>query len=97
MDDDWRLQGQEKYLSGVRLVWKQYREWSPSHEHDHCSFCWAKFMDRDDVTDVLREGYAAQGAGPQGQDDYHWVCANCVRDFSDRFRWTVEGGPHAAA
>jgi hypothetical protein len=94
VDDDWRLQGQERYLSGVRLIWKDYREWSPDWEHDHCAFCRAKFMNRDDVPDVLQAGYAAQGAGPNGEDDYHWVCAVCAREFTERFGWTVVGGPH---
>ena len=45
MDDDWRLRGQEDYLQGATLLLKAYRAWSVDWEHDHCEFCWAKFMD----------------------------------------------------
>ena len=38
---------------------------------------------------VQTEGYAAVGTGPEGQDDYHWVCAACFNDFHERFGWTV--------
>lgn len=51
-------------------------------------------MNRDDVPDALREGYDAQGTGPQGRTDYHWVCADCTRDFKERFDWTIVGGPY---
>ena len=94
MGDDWRLTGQDKYLIGATLVWKQYREWSPEWEHDHCAFCWAKFVRRDEVAGALHAGYAVQGRGPSGQDDYHWVCADCARDFTSRFNWTLVGGEH---
>jgi hypothetical protein len=93
MGDDWRLMGQGKYLTSATLVWKSYQEWSPTWEHDHCEFCFAKFVNRDDVPDTLRQGYAAQGTGPHRQNDYHWICANCARDFTQRFGWTVLGGP----
>ena len=85
--------GQERYLMGATLVWKPYREWSPTWQHDHCAFCTTKFMDRDDVPGALREGYAVQAAGPQGEDDYHWVCATCAHDFRDRFEWRLVGAP----
>ncbi len=61
-DDDWRLQGQDKYLRGVKLRRKRYTwqpdwnpDWNPDWDHDHCDFCWAKFMDVD-LPDVLRSG-----------------------------------------
>lgn len=43
--DDWRLHGQEKYLQGITLTWKRYRAPSATWDHDHCAFCWAKFVD----------------------------------------------------
>ena len=104
MEDDWRLdRGQEDYLQGAALVWKPYRAWSEPWEHDHCQFCWAKFVDpsisavdaklvREDST-VLTEGYAALGTGPAGEDGYHWICAACFNDFRERFAWRVVGDP----
>jgi hypothetical protein len=104
MGDDSRLAGQERYLEGATLVKKPYRAWSEAWEHDHCAFCWAKFVDPDssearrarEDSQVLTEGYAALGAGPNGEDDYHWVCERCFNDFYSRFGWHVQGGePHA--
>ena len=99
MEDDWRLTGQETYLQGATLVRKPYRAKGAASEHDHCAFCWAKFVDtsfsdahaamaRDDSA-VQTEGYAAVGTGPGGQGDYHWVCVACFNDFRERFEWTV--------
>ncbi len=99
MDDDWRLTDQDTYLQGATLVWKPYRASSGASEHEHCVFCWAKFVDpifsdahaamtREDST-IQREGYAALGTGPDKQDDYHWVCATCFVDFRERFEWRV--------
>ena len=99
MTDDWRLTTQEEYLSGATLVRKPYRVWSETWEHDHCAFCWAKFIDpshspehaamvRDDPS-IQTAGYAAVGAGPEGQDDYHWICDGCFQDFRERFGWIV--------
>ena len=82
-EDDWRLlRGQENYLKGVTLRWKKYTRYSPQWDHDHCSFCWAKFMDAD-YPDALREGYATL-------NDYHWICKECYEDFKDMFEWKVE-------
>jgi hypothetical protein len=80
---DWRLQGQERYLEGVTLFHRQYRRnlKDPSWDHDHCEFCWAKFMVKD-YAEVLHEGYTTE-------DDYHWICGECFRDFKDTFGWKV--------
>jgi hypothetical protein len=79
--DDWRLFGQEKFLKGVTLEWMRYRQYSPSWDHDHCSFCMARFQDSDEP-DILREGYATL-------DEYYWICRNCFNDFKELFQWTV--------
>jgi len=82
-DKDLRLRGQENYLAGVTLVRRPYRRYAakPKWDHDHCAFCWAKFM-VEDHPDVLHEGYATL-------DDYHWICERCFKDFRELFRWTV--------
>jgi hypothetical protein len=77
---DWRLQGQEQYLTGVLLVKKRYRKRSESWDHDHCKFCWRKFSER---PGDLNEGYATE-------DEYYWICENCYGDFREQFRWTVK-------
>jgi hypothetical protein len=87
-DDDWRLQGQERYLSNATLFWRSWQQSRPNWDHDHCSFCWAKFLDRDDAPDVLREGYTTD-------DAYRWICASCAADFAARFKFTLIGGPAA--
>jgi hypothetical protein len=78
---DSRLSGQEKYLLGVKLFWKRYTRYSDQWDHDHCSFCNAKFM-VEDLPDVLHVGYTSE-------DRYHWICESCFHDFKDRFQWEV--------
>jgi len=79
---DWRLQGQEKYLKGVTLVPRRYRRSAPNPnwDHDHCEFCWAKFMVED--AHGLHHGYATH-------DDYRWICEKCFEDFKSMFEWKV--------
>jgi hypothetical protein len=81
-EPDWRLQGQEEYLSGVRLVRRRWRQSRPGGDHDHCEFCWAKFG-QEQLGDVLREGWTTP-------DEYRWVCDVCFNDFKDQFRWQIE-------
>jgi hypothetical protein len=91
MDDDWRLMGQERYLKGAAFVRKPYTRWSVDWDHDHCDFCQRKFVEANghpEDDDEKTVGYAAVGTGPEGQDDYHWVCDDCFADFRERFGWT---------
>ena len=88
-ENDWRLTGQEKYLKGVPLWRKRYVRYSESWEHDHCEFCWAKFM-VEDYPDVLHEGYATE-------DNYRWICEQCFEDFKDLFGWKVMGAKESDA
>lgn len=83
-DDDWRLQGQERYLARAILIRRSYRPYpaNPRWDHDHCEFCWAKFTVEDEP-DALHEGYSTE-------DEYRWVCERCVADFQDRFEWTLK-------
>ena len=81
-DDDWRLQGQERYLRGVTLHRRAYRRPRPGWDHDRCEFCGAKFAGSGDPAG-LREGYTTA-------DEYHWVCPQCFGDFSERFGWPAE-------
>jgi hypothetical protein len=88
---DWRLTKQSRYLQGVQVRFKRYQKPRPEWDHDHCSFCWAKFMETDDPNakpDCLHEGYATVARG-QWKDDYHWICATCFDDFQMQFEWKV--------
>lgn len=87
-DDDWRLQSQERYLSNATLFWRAWHQSRPNWDHDHCSFCSAKFMDRTDGSAVLHDGYTTE-------NEYYWVCADCARDFAQRFKFNLIGGPAA--
>jgi hypothetical protein len=77
--DDWRRQGQERYLAGARLIKQGYRPYRQGWAHDHCEFCWAKFS--------LEPGEL--NAGYSTEDCYHWICADCYEDFRDAFNWAV--------
>jgi hypothetical protein len=81
--DDWRLTGQEKYLTGAVLIWRKYRQYekNPIWDHDHCEFCHAKFSLREGPED-LDEGYSTG-------DEHRWICESCFAGFEDRFKWTV--------
>lgn len=80
---DWRIIGNEEFFKDVTLIHQKYRRYklNPEWDHDHCSFCRAKFM-VEDYPDVLHQGYATE-------NDYYWVCENCFIDFKEMFNWTV--------
>ena len=71
--NDWRLQGQEKYLKGVSLTLKPYLKHREGWDHDHCSFCQKKFMEEGN-SESIHEGYATE-------DNYRWVCSQCFADY----------------
>jgi len=90
--EDWRRRGQEQYLRGVRLTWKRYQPRRPSWDHEHCEFCWQKFMVADDAD---RAGYTnLAGAGTRAGE--WWICKACFDDFTDELEWVVvESDPEA--
>jgi len=55
--DDWRRQGQERYLVGVTLKRMRWSSKTPAWDHDHCDFCGTKIAS-DDIADSLHEAYA---------------------------------------
>ncbi len=75
--DDWRRQGQERFLKGRHLVLKSYRS-RPGWDHDHCEYCSQKFAENGGG---LREGYVTD-------DGLHWICRGCFEDFVDEMGWT---------
>ena len=79
--DDWRRQGQEKYLKSLALTWKKYIKFRDDWDHDHCEFCSHKFMEEGN-TECFHEGYATS-------DNYRWICKECFEDFRGEFDWSV--------
>ena len=80
MEEDWRLNGQEEYLLGEKLLKIVFYHTNGS-DHVHCDFCWAKFSEHEGD---LREGYATF-------DGEHSVCEECFHDFREKFRWEIDG------
>ena len=78
--DDWRLQGQEKYLFGKSLIFIKYSDKISTNDHDHCEFCSHKFSYT--VPNSLTKGYTTT-------DYYHWICENCYTDFKNDFEWII--------
>src|SRR5258708_1625205 len=85
-DADWRLTNQGTYLTGVTLHRRLYFFWSESWEHDHCEFCWRKFLVPGDVAMDFstNEGWTTD-------DERRWVCDGCFADFKSRFHWKSRG------
>ena len=112
---DWRLNGQEEYLSNITLYKVTFPEfWDTAYRnkntfyqkiaryaerfvaesnhgaeylegdkiqhfwHEHCEFCWEKAL-----TDKNCEFYCTE-------DMYYWICAECFRDFREKFNWQVK-------
>ena len=78
--NDWRLQGQEKYLKDAVLQKKKYESYRNGWDHDHCEFCSAKFTE--DILDTLHIGYVTN-------KNYHWICEDCYEEFKALFRWKL--------
>lgn len=90
MPDDWRWQNLQTQpaLKGLPLRRVRYSTYSSEWDHDHCSGCWAKFMELDPPEGtVLHEGYTTSSDHPRGAD-YWWVCPTCFDDFKDAMEWT---------
>ncbi len=78
MSSDWRLTNQMNYLKEVELKKVDFYD-VLMHDHEHCEFCFAKFGN--DVG-LLKKGYCTL-------DHYHWICAECFKDFQELFDWQV--------
>jgi len=77
--DDWRRQGQERYLKGRRWSLQHYQLYREGWDHDHCEFCGAKFSL---AAEELNHGYVTD-------DNDRWVCEPCFLDFQDEMGWLV--------
>jgi len=78
--DDWRRQGQERFLTAKRFTAQAYRPLGEECDHDNCEFCGAEFS--------LSEGDLDRGYSTDAGQ--RWVCSKCFDDFRNEFRWVVE-------
>ncbi|MCI9307805.1 MAG: hypothetical protein HFI28_15255 [Lachnospiraceae bacterium] len=79
--DDWRLRGQEEYLTNAKFLYEKFNALSQKGSHAHCEFCWHKFMENPEgIKDCSQEGYCTV-------DGKYWVCKDCFQDFQDEFNW----------
>jgi hypothetical protein len=78
--DDWRRQGQERFLKARRWSFQAYRPYRDGWDHDHCEFCGNKFSNSEGD---LHHGYVTE-------DHYHWVCEPCFADFREEMGWLLE-------
>jgi hypothetical protein len=104
--DDWRRRGQEQYLRNVRLTLKRYQALTAQWEHEHCEFCWHKFLDPQ-YSDAHRQALeqrpdrnSAEGYTNLGDEGLTpgqwWICSGCFADFAEEFGWVViETDPNA--
>lgn len=75
--NDWRYNGQDKYLMNAQLMLCKFDK--SIRDHDHCEFCWKRFSE---YVDDLHTGYCTL-------DKYYWICEDCFTDFKDMFMWKV--------
>ena len=80
-NNDWRLQGQEQYLRGALLHWSTYHPRTVGNDHDHCEFCFVKFMEAA-YAGTMQEGYTTD-------DGHRWICRQCFNDFKERFGFVI--------
>jgi hypothetical protein len=91
--------GQENYLRGATLTWKNYQALSAEWEHEHCEFCFHKFLDpnyspahaqalRDHPEKQDSAGYTnlEDPGRPAGK---WWICERCFADFEEEFGWNM--------
>ena len=85
-ENGWRLLNAE-FLRRQKFRFKRYIAPRPEWDHDHCSGCWAKFMDRAGPG-IQLDGYAVTADGER-REGYHWVCASCFEALKDQLDWSV--------
>jgi putative acetyltransferase len=84
---DWRLNN-ARPLRGASLIRHAFHRYQPRWETEHCSGCWAKFME-ESRSDVLNEGYSTY-------TEYDWVCGNCYEELRGPMHWKLAPAKIAA-
>ena len=82
-EGDWRLMGQEDWLSNRPVRWAEWTPYREGWDHDHCAFCSAEFAAEVNDHVDYSAGYVT------ADDSYTWICRPCFEDFRERFGWTV--------
>lgn len=87
----WGQTGQERDLPpGSVLRLTSYRAQDPSWDHEHCIFCWRKFVDPDfheGHRRMLAEDDHTARKGYTDENERSWVCVECMAEFGDGFGW----------
>ena len=73
---DWRLNGQERYLYGVKLKHMNIKDKSNPSDHEHCEFCLEKISN---YSDTIHEAYCTE-------DEYYWYPPTNPPDKQKRSR-----------
>ena len=82
--DDWRLRGQEEYLTGRSFRHARFAPQPGGSDHAHCEFCWHKFMQHPEgVPHCSARGWLTL-------DGAYWVCEECFADLKEAFGWTAQ-------
>lgn len=83
--DNWRLDN-VRHLDCVRFRLAVYRLVSPTWDHDHCTACWAKFMETGGP-EIETEGYVpADSEDPRTSSE--WICRTCFDDLKVYMNWS---------
>lgn len=69
----------QRFMIGTRLKKSIYPA-SPIDDHEHCTMCGAKFSAHQGD---IHEGYVTL-------DGQHWICSECLNDYSEEYGWIVE-------
>lgn len=82
--DDWRLNfgNTPEFYASLTWSFKKWTQTRPDWDHDHCDFCQTKISDSE-IDQAVNEGWT-------DNDENHWVCAPCFKDFKDMYRWNVK-------
>jgi len=72
-EKDWRITNQINYLRGKELIYGQYHPKCEEWEHEHCEFCWGKFIESS-------YGYCTV-------DTNYWICEECYNHFKIMFEF----------
>ena len=78
--DDWRIMGQEGYLTDKLLQHRKFDRKLCVLDFDQCNFCY-------EIFDRNPEAPLTAYYEPIGK---YWICEECYNDFKEHFNWTVE-------
>src|SRR4051812_40386643 len=86
-DEDYRLESIRQWHEGKTWHHAQYKQPSPTWDHDHCILCWRRLAEPTaGFSDAQYDGYT-------DEEDYHWMCNQCFSDLfeqlKDRLQWTL--------